>query len=1155
VAHVFISYAKQNRPRAKAIATLLGRQVVMAPDGGYEPLTVWWDRHLLAGEAFHREIARQIDDAISVVVVWSEDAVASDWVYAEAQRGGAQRKLVPLREPSLDPLRIPLPYGALHTDDPEDESKIVASVMARLGGQRGEDIRGLGTEKTWLLDPKAEPPLERTARVSPALLLQSKHRVVPFVDVDDRRSRLIDWALGRGESQPQRIAGRIIHGPGGLGKTRLLIEVVSELADQGWLAGFVERGTLSHPVRGPQLERLVRDGRDAVGLFIVADYAEGRADEVAALARLMIQRDRADGAPARLVLLSRGIGDWWLDLSKRDPDVALVFGTSEEITDTTQLPSIPAGDARLQIWRESAIALKRHLLAAGHSQIRDLDPAAPPPQLAVRLQALRDAPDYARPLAIEMEALLWLRGASPEAGERGIAPMLDRLLALERAHWAKVTQGVGEIERDRAMAQVTLLQGIEGREQAITLLQADSDYFGARTTAAAAIVIRELAKLCGDGSANGGVERFGTLEPDLLGEHHVASLKEAESLVLACLDWAGDEGGKRRSILSVLNRATRIEHGAEARHACDLLDRLIRDRLPSLAADMVAVMVETLGALAERLDRQINALDDEALSELDTALPLKSLSLMDLSLRVAQHLADLARASAADASDGDGRLAARLRNLGNRLSALSRREEALAAAQEAVDIYRRLAKTRPDTFLPDLAKSLNNFGAMLSNLGRREEALAATQEAVDIYRSLAKTRPDAFLPDLAKSLNNLGTDLSAIGRREEALAAAQEAVDIYRRLAQIRLSAFLPDLANSLNTLGAMLSNLGWREEALAAAQEAVDTYRRLAKTRPDAFLPDLANSLNNLGNGLSDLGRREEALAATQEALDIRRRLAKTRPDPFLPDLASSLNNLSHHLSELGRREEALATAQEAVGIHRRLAKTRPDAFLPDLANSLNNLGNGLSSLGRREEGLAAAQEAVDINRRLAKTRPDAFLPNLANSLNNLGNPLSDLGRREEALAAAQEAVDIHRRLAKTRPDAFLPNLASSLNNLGNSLLDLGRLEEALAAAHEAVDIHRRVAQARPDAFLPDLAKSLGALAQALATAERYVEAASIFHEGLRTIAPFIERHMQAFGQTARALARDYLAACERSGVEPEAALLAKVAGVLDGTEPDRQA
>jgi hypothetical protein len=62
-------------------------------------------------------------------------------------------------------------------------------------------------------------------------------------------------------------------------------------------------------------------------------------------------------------------------------------------------------------------------------------------------------------------------------------------------------------------------------------------------------------------------------------------------------------------------------------------------------------------------------------------------------------------------------------------------------------------------------------GIRLSDLGRREDALAASQEAVDIRRRLAQTRPDAFLPDLATSLNNLGGDLSDLGRREDALAA------------------------------------------------------------------------------------------------------------------------------------------------------------------------------------------------------------------------------------------------------------------------------------------------------------------------------------------------------------------------------------------------
>jgi tetratricopeptide (TPR) repeat protein len=96
--------------------------------------------------------------------------------------------------------------------------------------------------------------------------------------------------------------------------------------------------------------------------------------------------------------------------------------------------------------------------------------------------------------------------------------------------------------------------------------------------------------------------------------------------------------------------------------------------------------------------------------------------------------------------------------------------------------------------------SLNNLGADLSEMGRREEALQATQEAVDLYRRLAAQHPDAFLPNLAASLNNLGNRLSELGRREEALQATQEAVDLYRRLAAQHPDAFLPYLAMSLNT-------------------------------------------------------------------------------------------------------------------------------------------------------------------------------------------------------------------------------------------------------------------------------------------------------------------------------------------------------------------
>ena len=52
----------------------------------------------------------------------------------------------------------------------------------------------------------------------------------------------------------------------------------------------------------------------------------------------------------------------------------------------------------------------------------------------------------------------------------------------------------------------------------------------------------------------------------------------------------------------------------------------------------------------------------------------------------------------------------------------------------------------------------------------RLEALAAIQEAAEVYRELAAARLDAFQPDLAGSLNNLPLRLAELGRREEALA-------------------------------------------------------------------------------------------------------------------------------------------------------------------------------------------------------------------------------------------------------------------------------------------------------------------------------------------------------------------------------------------------
>ncbi|MEZ5995470.1 MAG: toll/interleukin-1 receptor domain-containing protein [Hyphomonadaceae bacterium] len=104
MADVFISYSRLDHARVQPIADRLGSL-------GY---SIWWDRHLRAGQVFVDEIERQLDSARAVLTAWSANARNSTWVYAEAARGLDHNKLLQVR---LDNARLPLPFDALQVSD------------------------------------------------------------------------------------------------------------------------------------------------------------------------------------------------------------------------------------------------------------------------------------------------------------------------------------------------------------------------------------------------------------------------------------------------------------------------------------------------------------------------------------------------------------------------------------------------------------------------------------------------------------------------------------------------------------------------------------------------------------------------------------------------------------------------------------------------------------------------------------------------------------------------------------------------------------------------------------------------------------------------------------------------------------------------------
>lgn len=85
MADLFISYASEDRQRAQAVANLLA-------DRGW---TVWWDRKILAGQAYDQVIEYELESARCVIVLWSASSVASEWVKSEAAVAAERGVLVP----------------------------------------------------------------------------------------------------------------------------------------------------------------------------------------------------------------------------------------------------------------------------------------------------------------------------------------------------------------------------------------------------------------------------------------------------------------------------------------------------------------------------------------------------------------------------------------------------------------------------------------------------------------------------------------------------------------------------------------------------------------------------------------------------------------------------------------------------------------------------------------------------------------------------------------------------------------------------------------------------------------------------------------------------------------------------------------------------
>src|SRR5215471_16855523 len=104
MADLFISYAREDEARIRPFAYALEQQ-------GW---SVFWDRHIPAGQTWRSHIGQALIDARCVIVAWSRYSITSRWVAEEADEGLKHGMLVPVLLDSVEP---PIGFRSIQAAD------------------------------------------------------------------------------------------------------------------------------------------------------------------------------------------------------------------------------------------------------------------------------------------------------------------------------------------------------------------------------------------------------------------------------------------------------------------------------------------------------------------------------------------------------------------------------------------------------------------------------------------------------------------------------------------------------------------------------------------------------------------------------------------------------------------------------------------------------------------------------------------------------------------------------------------------------------------------------------------------------------------------------------------------------------------------------
>ncbi|MGW8065920.1 S1 family peptidase [Streptomyces ziwulingensis] len=392
-------------------------------------------------------------------------------------------------------------------------------------------------------------------QLSSSYLLHARSAVVPMSGMTGQLDTLDAWCRTSRSTDITAVTGM-----GGIGKTRLMTELLHRLAQprpdqpaaRGWTGGFLADTPLQQP---PPYGMLATS---KYPLLIAVDYAETRRTQIDQI--LDILAARRGGQPVRVLLLARGHDNWWPSLRLARQGTSVISTGAPVAIDPADALSNTSTESAFDDAKRAFTERIRALRNAGHEWATS--PLTPDTEKDGTLTGTVK-PDDDKVISLHMAALAEVLTTLNDSFARHENPM-DVLIAHEMSYWRRIVEARGLFFDEnlmRTLVSVQTLTGARRRSDARAAVAAGFDvhYSGFPNTAphdgarlAAYEDILTAAYPSGDGA------RWGTMGPDLLGAALVTEVEEAsdQQFIEQLLPHPHLSTEQRHQGLTVIARAT-----------------------------------------------------------------------------------------------------------------------------------------------------------------------------------------------------------------------------------------------------------------------------------------------------------------------------------------------------------------------------------------------------------------------------------------------------------------------------------------------------------------------------------------------------------------------------------------------------------------------